>query len=104
MRGEIRRLRIPTDTRGHEQRGVRYGVVVQSDEFDLLSTCLVAPTSTAARPASFRPQIELRGKATRVLVEQARAVDRTRLAESVGHLGFADLRAVDAALRLILGP
>lgn len=102
MRGDIYRLRIPRDTKGHEQQGVRYGVVVQSDEFDLLSTCLVAPTSTSARPASFRPEIEVRGKPTRVLVEQARAVDPSRLGELVGHLGFDDLRAVDAALRLML--
>jgi mRNA interferase MazF len=102
VRGDVYRLRLPTDTQGHEQRGVRYGVVVQSDDFDLLSTCLVAPTSTSARPATFRPTIEVEGLVTRVLVEQARAVDRSRVGELVGHLGLDDLRAVDAALRLIL--
>lgn len=102
MRGDVHRLRVPTDTRGHEQHGVRYGVVVQSDDFELLSTCLVAPTSSSARAASFRPEIEVGGISTRVLVEQARAVDRTRLGEQVAHLGFHELRAVDAALRLVL--
>lgn len=102
VRGDVHRLRIPTDTHGHEQRGVRYGVVIQSDAFALLSTCLVAPTSTSARPATFRPEIEVRGKSTRVLVEQARGVDQARLGELVGHLAFDELRAVDAALRLIL--
>lgn len=102
MRGDVFRLRIPRDTTGHEQHGVRYGVVVQSDDFDLLSTCVVAPTSTSARSASFRPEIEIRGRATLVLLEQARAVDRSRLGESVGHLSVDELRAVDAALRLLL--
>ena len=102
MRGDVHRMRIPRDAHGHEQQGVRYGVVVQADDFDLLSTCLVAPTSTSVRPASFRPVIELHGKTTRVLVEQARAVDRSRLGDLVGHLAFAELRAVDAALRLML--
>lgn len=102
MRGDVHRLRIPTDTRDHEQRGVRYGVVIQSDDFEPLSTCLVAPTSTSARQATFRPEVEVRGKPTSVLVEQARAVDRSRLGELVGHLGFAELRAIDAALRLML--
>lgn len=102
MRGDVHRLRIPRDTQGHEQQGVRYGVIVQSDDFDLLSTCIVAPTSTSARPASFRPEIEIDGRVARVLVEQARAVDRSRLGEPVGHLAFDELRAVEAALRLML--
>lgn len=102
MRGDIHRLRIPRDTRGHEQQGVRYGVVLQADDFELLSTCIVAPTSISARPASFRPEIEVNGQPTRLLVEQARAVDRTRLGESIGHLSFDELRTVEAALRLML--
>lgn len=77
-------------------------MVIQSDEFELLSTCLVAPTSTAARAATFRPSIEIRGVSTQVLVEQARAVDRARLGEQVAHLQFEELRAVEAALRLML--
>ena len=81
---------------------MRYAVIIQSGDFELLSTCLVAPTSTSAREASFRPEIDVRGTTTRVLVEQARAVDRTRLGELAGHLSFAELRAVDAALRLVL--
>jgi mRNA interferase MazF len=67
-----------------------------------LSTLLVAPTSTSARAASFRPEISLGGTTTRVLVEQTAAVDPTRLGERVGHLGFAELRQVDAALRIVL--
>lgn len=102
MRGDIHRLRIPPNTRGHEQRGVRYGVVLQADDFELLSTCIVAPTSTSARPASFRPEIEVNGQPTRLLVEQARAVDRSRLGEAIGHLSFDELRTVEAALRLML--
>jgi mRNA interferase MazF len=77
-------------------------VVVQSDDFETLSTWLVAPTSMSARPATFRPAVEIDGKATRVLAEQTSAVDPSRLGERVGHLGFDELRAVDAALRLVL--
>ncbi|MFT4189170.1 MAG: type II toxin-antitoxin system PemK/MazF family toxin [Aeromicrobium sp.] len=97
------RLRAPRDARGHEQQGSRYAVVVQSDDFDLLSTWLVAPTSTSARPATFRPQVKIDGRMTRVLSEQTSAVDPARLGERVGHLAFDELRAVDAALRLVTG-
>jgi mRNA interferase MazF len=78
-------------------------VVVQADEFLDLSTVIVAPTSTRARPASFRPVIEIDRTTTRVLVEQATVVDPLRLGKSAGRLDAAELRAVDEALALILG-
>jgi mRNA interferase MazF len=101
VRGEVYRLRAPRGTRGHEQSGSRYAVVVQSDNLPL-STWLVAPTSTAARPASFRPEVDIAGQTTRVLAEQTAAIDPSRLGETAGHLTFEELRRVDAALRLVL--
>jgi mRNA interferase MazF len=103
VRGEIFRLPAPRDPRGHEQRGARYAVVVQSDEFLDLSTTLVAPTSTGAMPATFRPTIDVRGRPTRVLVEQTTVVDAHRLGRSAGRLDADELRAVDEALALVLG-
>jgi mRNA interferase MazF len=71
-------------------------------DLETLSTWLVAPTSTSARAATFRPAVQVEGDRTRVLVEQTSAVDPSRLGERVGHLGFDELRAVDAALRLLI--
>ena len=101
MRGEVFQLRAPRGSRGHEQSGSRYAVVVQSDQLPL-STWLVAPTSTSARAASFRPEVEIGGVSTRVLAEQAAAVDPGRLGTSVGFLSFDEMRRVDAALRIVL--
>jgi mRNA interferase MazF len=103
VRGEVFRLPAPRGPRGHEQRGARYAVVVQADEFLGLSTVLVAPTSTSARPASFRPTIMLDGSETRVLVEQTTVVDPQRLGPSAGRLDPSELRSIDQALVLILG-
>lgn len=103
VRGEVFRLPAPRAARGHEQRGARYAVVVQADEFLGLSTTLVTPTSTSAVPASFRPTIQLEGEETRVLVEQTTVVDPQRLGRSVRRLDSAELRAVDEALALVLG-
>jgi mRNA interferase MazF len=103
VRGEVFRLPAPHGARGREQRGARYAVVVQADEFLDLSTTIVVPTSTSARPASFRPLITVDGEDTRVLVEQASVVDPQRLGHSGGRLGAGELRAVDEALVLILG-
>ena len=69
-RGEVYRLRIPRDPRGHEQRGARFGIVVQAEELLPLSTVLISPTSASAAPATFRPVIDVDGSPTRVLVEQ----------------------------------
>ena len=101
MRGEVYRLRFSRGARGHEQAGVRYAVVVQSDLLPL-STWLVAPTSTSARAATFRPEVSIDGRPTRVLAEQTTAVDPQRLGDSAGQLSFEELRQVDAALRLVL--
>lgn len=102
MRGDVFRLNAPRGARGHEQAGRRYAVVVQADELASLSTWLVAPTSTSARPATFRPEVEIDGRRTRVLAEQASAVDPSRLGDRVGYLRMDELRAVDAALRLVM--
>jgi mRNA interferase MazF len=100
-RGEVFRVRLPG--RGREQRGPRYGVIVQADELMALSTVVVAPTSRSAAPATFRPEVEVAGERTRILVEQLRAVDLERLGDFAGRLTARELRAVDAALELVLG-
>jgi mRNA interferase MazF len=68
-----------------------------------LSTTLVAPTSTSARPATFRPTISLEEIETRVLVEQTTVVDPERLGKFAGRLDADELLAIDEALALILG-
>ena len=85
LRGDVYRFKLPKGI-GHEQHGDRYGVVVQADEFLPRSVVLVAPTSASARAASFRPEIDLEGQTTRVLVEQVGAVDASRLGDLCGHL------------------
>jgi len=101
VRGDVYELKAPRDTRGHEQRGNRYAVVVQSDLLPL-STWLVVPTSTSVRPASFRPEIEIEGKATYVLAEQTAAIQPERLGRLVGHLSLHEMSTVDDALRIVL--
>lgn len=89
--------------RGHEQRGARFAVIVQSTELLTLSTVIVAPTSTGALPASFRPEIEVEGVRTRVMVDHLAAVDLSRIGESVRMLTWEEMGAVDRALEIVLG-
>lgn len=101
LRGDVYRLRLPRGV-GHEQHGERYGVVVQADEFLPRSVIIVAPTSKSARPASFRPEVDVAGETTRVLAEQIGAIDARRLGELAGHLTREEMWGVDEALRAVL--
>ena len=102
LRGDIYRFRLPKGV-GHEQHGDRFGVVVQADELLPRSVVIVAPTSRSARAASIRPEIEVEGETTRVLVEQLGAVDAGRLGDLAGHLSREELWGVDEALTTVLG-
>jgi mRNA interferase MazF len=102
-RGDVFRLRVPRAAQGHEQSGPRFGVVLRSNDLVALSTVVIAPTSTRALPASFRPEVEIDGVPTRVLVEQLGAVDRSRLGRVHGSLSWEELGDVDRALELVLG-
>ncbi len=101
-RGEVYRFRLPKGV-GHEQRGARFGVVVQAEELLPRTVVLVAPTSQSARAASFRPEVVVAGEPTRVLAEQVGAVDAQRLGRRVGRLTADELWSVDEALATVLG-
>ncbi|MDQ3659700.1 MAG: type II toxin-antitoxin system PemK/MazF family toxin [Actinomycetota bacterium] len=102
MRGDIYELRLPKGS-GHEQRGRRFGVVLQADEFLPRSVVVIAPTSRGARPASFRPEIEINKQSTRLLIEQLGAVDVGRLGKLVGHVTSEEGWEIDDSLMAVLG-
>jgi mRNA interferase MazF len=102
LRGDVYRFRLPKGV-GHEQHGDRFGVVVQANEFLPRSVILVAPTSVSARPASFRPEIDVAGERTRVLVEHVGAVGAQRLGDLAGHATPEEMWGIDEALATILG-
>lgn len=102
QRGDVYELRLPKGV-GHEQRGRRFGVVVQADAFLPRSVVLVAPTSRSARSATFRPEIVVAGETTRVLVEQLGAMDVSRLGSQVGHATTEEIWGIDESLLTVLG-
>ena len=102
QRGDVYRFKVPRGV-GHEQHGERYGVVVQSDVMLPRSVVVVAPASRSAKPASFRPEVEVAGDLTRVLVEQLGAVDVQRIGRRVGRLTAEEMWSVDDALVVVLG-
>ena len=101
-RGDIFDFRMPRGT-GHEQTVKTYGAIVQSDALLPRTVVLVAPTSTRARAASFRPEIDVEGTSTRVLVEHVGAVDVTRLGDLIGRVTTEEQWGIDRSLSTVLG-
>lgn len=101
MRGDLFRVKAARGATGREPQGARFAVVVQSD-FVQPSTLLVAPTSTLAKWAQYRPEIGVDGTQTRVLIEQTMAVDPQRLGDFAGRLDAQEMAALNEALKLVL--
>jgi len=101
VRGDAYTITMP-GKRGRVQHGSRYAVVVQADDLLGLSTVVICPTSRSAPPASFHPEVTVGDEPTQVLCEMVGAVDARALGKPVGHLTFAELRAVEDALELVL--
>ena len=102
VRGDIHAIKQP-QRRGRVQHGRRFAVIVQADDLLALSTVIVCPTSQSAPPASFHPEVAIGDESTRVLCEMVGAVDARALGDQVGHLTLDQRRAIEDALRLVLG-
>lgn len=95
MRGDIYRL---SASKAATDQDPRYAIVIQSDHLPL-STVVIAPTSTRCTPTSFRPQIDVAGVPTTVMLDQITAVDvQVRLGARVGRLSVDEIRLLDQAL------
>lgn len=104
-RGEIYRI-VLGETQGHETTGPHYGIVVQADLYQGLSTALVVPISSSIkRPAPHHVPLGVRGKKGYALVDQLRAIDiEKRLREFVENISDSSaMLQIDQELLLILG-
>ena len=91
-RGEIWLVNLDP-TVGSEIRKTRPCVVVSPAEMHHLRTVLVAPMTTAGREAPFRIGVTHGGRKGLILLDQVRAVDKTRLAKKLGAVSSRTLTA-----------
>jgi mRNA interferase MazF len=97
-RGEIWLVNLDP-TVGSEIQKTRPCVVISPPEMhDYLRTAIVAPMTTGNRPASFRIQVRHGGKQGLILLDQIRAIDKTRLVKRAGAVAPATLSATLATL------
>lgn len=73
IRGAVYRVDLGRP-RSHEQGGKRLGLVLSPSDSPL-AVVTVVPTSTSAGPSVHRPELEVAGRLTRMLVDQIRSID-----------------------------
>jgi mRNA interferase MazF len=102
VRGDVYPIEGIKDRRGHEQSGPRFAVALQSDDL-LLSTVIVALTSTSCAPSMNRPEVDLAdGRTTKIMVDQITVVVWSRLGDPIAHLSHDEMQAVDVAICNVL--
>jgi len=90
-RGDIWQVRLDPTIRSEIQK-TRPCVFVSPPELhDYLRTVIVAPMTTAKRPAPFRVPVTTSGKSGLILLDQIRTVDKVRLVKRIGTLNGATL-------------
>jgi mRNA interferase MazF len=90
-------------TRGSETKKKRPGLIVSNDIGNELSNVvMVAPiTSKATRVFPFEVRFELSGKPAKIMLNQTRALDKSRLDTRIGQANDEVMQAVAIALKLV---
>lgn len=85
-RGEVYWVNLDP-TIGTEIRKTRPALVVSPDDMNaVLPRVIVAPLTSKGQPLGCRPELMFNGKATRILLDQIRTVDKLRLGEKMGEI------------------
>jgi len=88
---------------GHEQGGKRLGVVVSQGGWSW-SVATIVPTSTSAQSTNYRPEVQVDGVTTKLLVDQIRSIDLGRITPvPVDHLDHFELRELEWLISEYLG-
>lgn len=109
-RGQLYYADVEEQPIGSEQAGIRPVVILQNNLGNSYSpTIIIAPiTSKVTVKAKLPTHVELQPikkrlpKKSIILVEQIRAIDKSRLKNYIGTLNITELKAVDRALIIAL--
>ncbi|MBN2825206.1 MAG: type II toxin-antitoxin system PemK/MazF family toxin [Campylobacterales bacterium] len=71
-------------TIGSEIQKTRPCIVISPDEMNVLKTVIVAPMTSQGFDFIFRPKIEFANKEGLVLLDQIRAIDKSRIIKKIG--------------------
>ena len=88
LRGEVYWVNLDP-TVGTEIQKTRPALIVSPDDMNAaLPRVIVAPITSAGQPLGCRPEVKLKGKAARILLDQLRSVDKVRLGGKLGSVAL----------------
>jgi len=85
-------------TVGSEIQKTRPCIVISPNEMNVLKTVIVAPMTSKGFDFIFRPKIKFEKKDGLVLLDQIRAVDKTRLVKKLGNVDIATSKEISKIL------
>ena len=85
-------------TVGSEIQKTRPCIVISPDEMNVLKTVIVAPMTSKGFDFIFRPKIKFEKKDGLVLLDQIRAVDKTRLIKKLGKVDKSTSKEISKIL------
>lgn len=101
-RGEIYWVDLEP-TRGAETKKKRPGLIVSNDIGNEVSAIVqIAPiTSKVKNVYPFEVKTDVNGREAKIMLNQSRAVDKSRLFEKLGEVAPNTMRLVDEALKTV---
>ena len=85
-RGEVYWVNLDP-TIGTEIRKTRPALIISPDDMNaVLPRVIVAPLTSKGQPLGCRPEVEFKGKPSRILLDQIRTVDKQRLGGKMGEI------------------
>ncbi len=92
-------------TQGTETKKTRPAVILSNNLLNKhLPRLLVAPiTSNTSNLYDFDAPVVVSGKKGKVMLDQSRAIDKTRLGKKVCSLSLEEMNEVERALRVVFG-
>ena len=92
-------------TRGGETKKTRPALIVSNDiGNELSSVVMIAPiTSKIARVYPFEVKTVVDGKDAKIMLNQCRAVDKSRLGQKMGTIDTHTLQEVVTAIKVVFG-
>lgn len=87
-RGEVYWVNLDP-TIGTEIRKTRPALIISPDDMNAaLPRVIVAPLTSKGQPLGCRPEVEFKGKPSRILLDQIRTVDKLRLGAKMGDIAL----------------
>ena len=85
-------------TVGSEIQKTRPCIVISPNEMNILKTVIIAPMTSKGFDFIFRPKIDFQDKSGLVLLDQIRAVDKSRLVKKIGVVEEKTAKKISSTL------